>query len=298
MKLPPLTALHYFSVVAKQGSFVGAARQLHVTESAVSRQMKLLTEYYNKALFEKRGRTLVLTHAGVKLAATASSAFESISQVSDQLLAEQSQLTIGVTTSFAIRWLLPRLADFEQKFPQYPVQMQATSSDVALLGKSFDVHISYYLLGKEPLVLKPHKLQDEWLLAVCSPSYLVEGNPYRVEQLSQRRLLLNEMTGRDWRLWGSMLAIEALPAAIDKGLKFEQDDVAIQTAVAGHGIALANLAYIKGEMALGSLVRATNQEAVVIGAHYLSVDKARANAKAVIAFVEWIRHQVTNDKQR
>ena len=294
MKLPPLTALHYFAIVAKQGSFVAAANQLNVTEGAVSRQMKLLTDFYAKALFEKRGRGLVLTPAGTLLAASAYPAFESISQVSNQLLADQTQLTIGVTTSFAIRWLLPKLADFEQQFPEYQVQMQASSSEIATLGKNFDVQISYYLSGSEPHHVKSDKLQDEWLMAVCAPSYLVKGKAFSLEQLCKRRLLLNEMTGRDWRLWANLLNIDSLPAAIDSALKFEQDDVAIQTAVAGHGIALANLAYIEAEIALGSLVPATDQQAVVVGAHYLSVSKARKNAEAVVAFVDWIKSKVAD----
>lgn len=289
MRLPPLTALHYFNVVAKLGSFTAAAKQLCVTEGAVSRQMKLLAEFYAKPLFEKSGRGVALTQSGQLLATTTHSAFESISQVSEQLLADQTQLTINVTTSFAIRWLLPKLADFERRYPEYRLQMQASSSEQALRGKSFDVQISYYLSGSEPAALEADKLQDEWLLAVCAPSYLTDNTKINIQQLGQYRLLLNEMTGRDWRLWGEKLQLDNLSIAIDRGLKFEQDDVAIQTAVAGHGISLANTAYIQSELALGSLVPATDQGPVVTGAHYLSINKARANAAAVRAFTQWIR---------
>jgi LysR family glycine cleavage system transcriptional activator len=292
VKLPPLKALHYFSVAAYQPSFNEAAKLLHVSEGAVSRQMKLLSDYHGKALFEKRGRTMELTEAGRILAASAHAAFDSISQVSNQLLADQTALTINVTTSFAIRWLLPKLGHFERLYPDYRLQMQATSSESALLGKSFDVKISYYLTGQEPANFKEHKLQDEWLMAVCAPNYLKNNTVFSIGELVDCRLLLNEMTGRDWRLWGELLSQVDLP--IERALKFEQDDVAIQAAVAGHGIALANVAYIQSELSLGSLVAATDQAPIVTGAHYLSIAKERQNALAVQAFTNWLKSVVTD----
>lgn len=309
MKLPPLTALYYFSVVARAGSLVAAANQLYVTEGAVSRQMKLLAGFYGKPIFSKKGRSLVLTEQGQLLATTVSAAFESISQVSDQLLADERLLTISVTTSFAIRWLLPKLSDFERQFPQFPVQIQASSSQSALQGKNFDIQISYYLAGCEPLALQQDKLQDEWLMAVCAPSYLESSKlamsraalnseeknaRFSLEQLCEARLLLNEMTGRDWRLWGDVLKLDKIDSAINNALKFEQDDVAIQAAVAGLGVSLANTAYIQNELALGTLVAATNQTAIVAGAHYLSIDKNRERSKAVEAFTQWIRNCAKN----
>ena len=105
-------------------------------------------------------------------------------------------------------------------------------------------------------------------------------------QLAKKKLLLNEMTGRDWRLWAQMLELKPLP--IDSALKFEQDDVAIQAAVAGHGIALANVAYVQREFALGSLVAATTQPSIAVGAHYLQLDPQRQNSPAVQAFCQWL----------
>jgi len=291
LKLPPLTALHYFTCAAKHLSFTKAAAELHVTEGAVSRQMKLLAEYYAKPLFEKNGRGIKLTAQGTLLQSVAFVAFEDIAAVSAALLVSDNQLTINVTTSFAIRWLLPRLFKFEQSYPEYNVQLQATSSVESTRGQAFDVQISYQLQAPVTVHKQRRKLLDEKLLCVCSPSYLVAGAALTLEALGDEKLILNEMTGRDWRLWGDLLNL--LPLPVESALKFEQDDVAIQAAVAGHGIALANVAYIERELSMGSLVPATEQAAIVVGAHYLTIHSARTQSNAVRAFSQWLLAEVT-----
>ena len=293
MKLPPLTALHYFTSAATHLSFSQAALELHVSEGAISRQMKLLAEYYGKALFQKSGRGIILTSKGSLLLSVALPALEDVAVVSAQLQAAITQLTINVTTSFAIRWLLPKLASFERLYPQIEVQLQASSSAESTRGKSFDVQINYQLQSSGAAKKHRRKLLDERLLAVCAPSYLLEGNIINLSQLHSKKLLLNELTGRDWRLWSELLNLTPLP--IERALKFEQDDVAIQTAVAGLGVALANTAYIERELRMGSLVPATSQQAIVVGAHYVNVDPIAASSMAVQAFVDWLFSEVEND---
>ncbi|EPJ43123.1 MAG: hypothetical protein OFPII_43600 [Osedax symbiont Rs1] len=291
MQLPPLTALHYFVIAAKHLSFVKAANELHVTEGAVSRQMKNLAEYYAKPLFVKSGRGIVLSENGILLLAVAESALQKISQVSERLLADDQQITLNATTSFAIRWLLPKLPEFEKLYPQFSIQMLASSSQESTQGKVFDVTIDYYLTAPQINQQNSKKFIDEWLVAVCSPGFLAAqglaiNSPFSVQQLSQQKLILNEISGRDWRLWAKIIGINALPIA--NALKFEQDDVAIQAAVAGHGIALANMAYIEREMSLGSLVAATKQVPIVVGAHYLSIAAGRERSTAICALQNWL----------
>ncbi len=286
MKLPPLNALHYFCIAAEHLSFSRAAAELNVTEGAVSRQMKLLASYYQKPLFRKSGRGVELTDTGRLLLSVSQSAFSNISQVSAQILADESEISICASSSFAIRCLLPNLADFERRYPQYSVQLQASTNEQSLRGKVFDVQINYHLTTSGVSTISEQKLLTEWLLPVCSPGYLPQHKPFSLGQLSGQKLLLNEVTGRDWRLWAKMLELQPLP--IDSALKFEQDDVAIQAAVAGHGIALANIAYVQREMTLGSLVAATVQSPIAVGAHYLQLDPQRENCAAVQAFCLWL----------
>jgi LysR family glycine cleavage system transcriptional activator len=185
----------------------------------------------------------------------------------------------------------PKLAEFEKRYPAYKVQMQASTNDDSIRGKAFDVQICYFLNASERVEKHLLKFMDEWLVAVCAPSYLEKNGLdsttlFSLEQLAKQKLILNEMTGRDWQQWARKLSLGPLP--IKHALKFEQDDVAIQAAVAGHGIALANVAYIQREMSLGSLVAATEQAPIVIGAHYLKIAATRRQAKVVDAFCRWL----------
>ena len=289
VKLPPLNALHYFCIAAEQLSFSRAAAELNVTEGAISRQMKLLTSYYQKPLFRKSGRGVELTDSGRLLLAVSSRALSSISQVSTQMLSAESEISICASSSFTIRCLLPNLADFERRHPQYSVQLQASINEQSLRGKVFDVQIKYHLTAATVSTKTEQKLLTEWLLPVCSPSHLKQQKPFSLVQLASQKLLLNELTGRDWRLWAQMLELDPLP--MDSALKFDQDDVAIQAAVAGHGIALANVAYVQRELAMGSLVAATEQSPIAVGAHYIQLDPQRENSVAVQAFCQWLHEQ-------
>ena len=290
MKLPPLTALHYFTSAAKNLSFSQAVKELHISEGAISRQMKLLADYYGRALFQKNGRGITLTADGRLLLSMALPALEDIAAVSAQLRAPSSQLTINVTTSFAIRWLLPKLVSFARSYPHIDVQLQASSSEESTRGKLFDIQISYQLLSRRGPNKHQRKLLDERLLVVCSPSYLEQGEIIPLGELHTKKLLLNELTGRDWQRWSELLNLAALP--IESALKFEQDDVAIQAAVAGHGLALANMVYIERELSLGSLVPATSQVALVVGAHYVNVHPVAAHSNSVTAFVAWLYSEI------
>lgn len=292
MKLPPLTALCYFTVAADHNSFKAAALHFSVTEGAVSRQIKLLEQFYQQPLFKRAGRGVQLTDAGARLAAVSTPSLQQISQVSEQLLGHQSALTIAVTTSFAIRWLMPRLSTFEQLHSDVQLNIQATKQPDH--GQAaFDAAIVYQLGNPfgDNVTPPAHSqlLMAEWLIPVCTPNMLPNGQPIDLAQLDQFRLIFNEATGRDWRSW--LHVVKSATAKLDNALRFEHDDTAIQAAVAGHGIALANLAYIENELKMGSLVAAVNQPPLPIGAHYLIRQPHRPQTEQLSTFTDWLLNQ-------
>ncbi len=294
MKLPPLKALVYFNAAAEHMSFKAAALDMHVTEGAVSRQIKLLEQYHGQLLFERVGRGVRLTDTGRRLLSVSEHAMRQISQVSEEICGYAQQFTLSVTTSFAIRWLLPRLADFEAKQPNYPINLQTRKNPREIPGIRFDASIIYVLgnpfTSSASIPENSHFIMAEWLVPVCSPMLLADAKCIPLSSLEQFRLIFNEPTGRDWRLW-----LESVPEAkvhCDTALRFEHDDTAIQAAVAGHGIALANLAYIENELKMGSLVPAVDQTPIAIGAHYLISEPDRAELAHVMAFTLWLKETV------
>lgn len=290
MKLPPLTALRHFNAAATHLSFRQAAEELCVTEGAVSRQMKLLEGYFDTQLFERVARGVRLTDAGLQLHAGSGAALQQIAAISDELLGAASQFTLSVTTSFAIRWLLPRLNLFEQAYPNYPINLQAVKDPTFVARQQFDASIIYALGNPFDTDVTPptngHRIMVEWLQPVCSPTLLDGSVPLSPMDLEQFRIIFNEHTGRDWRHWLGVMT--SAKVRLETALRFEHDDTAIQAAVAGHGIALANMAYIRNELEMGSLVPAVGCDPLPIGAHYLVSSPSKSDLPQVKAFRQWI----------
>ncbi len=314
MKLPPLTAIRHFNSAATHLSFKVAAGELCVTEGAISRQIKLLEDYIGSALFMRVHRGVQLTDEGRKLHAVTDSALFHIAQVSEELRGIAPQFTLSVTTSFAIRWLMPRLFQYETLYPNHPVNLQAVSYPELSPVKHFDASI-IYLLGnpfedKARVPENGQRIMVEWLLPVCAPNFLArnlaedKGGDKVIEpgidlgidlgielyielgDLEQHRIIFNEPTGRDWRSWAGKL--DNARINLDTALRFEHDDTAIQAAVAGHGIALANLAYISNELEMGSLVPAVSCDPLPIGAHYLISEPGKSALSHVKVFRDWL----------
>src|SRR3546814_3233855 len=126
-------------------------------------------------------------------------------------------------------------------YSQYPPPQRMDSSIIYLLDPP----------GNDPRL---HHIIDEYLIPVCAPRLLPAGQLIEVAQLAGQRLIFNESTGRDWRRWAHAVGTQDL--AWDEAIKLDSDDAAIQAAVAGHGIALANIIFISNELRLGHLTLA------------------------------------------
>ncbi len=306
MKLPPMTAIRHFTVAASHLSFKEAARELCVTEGAISRQIKLLEEYFGCALFLRLHRGVQLSDEGRKLYDVTDQALSQIAQVSNEILGGVSTFTLSVTTSFAIRWLMPRLSGFEVLYPHIPISLQTVTYPGTAQNRRFDASIIYQLGDPaektSPVPENGELIMIEWLLPVCAPGYLEEHlvmndiheKALSLQDLKDHRVIFNEPTGRDWRSWA--IKSGGIDLALDRALKFEHDDTAIQAAVAGHGIALANLAYVSNELKLGSLVPAVACKALPIGAHYLVTEKGKTRLPHVETFRDWLMTMVENFK--
>ncbi|MCW8832244.1 MAG: LysR family transcriptional regulator, partial [Colwellia sp.] len=172
MKLPPLTALTYFNAAALQLSFKAAAKQFCVTEGAISRQIKLLEEYYGKPLFVRTRRGVQLTDAGQRLISVIEPAIQKIFQISQEIRGYSPQFTLSVTTSFAIRWLLPRLANFEATHPNFPINIQAAKNPQKIQSVDYGASIIYVLgdpyHSEATIPANGHFVMAEWLIPVCS----------------------------------------------------------------------------------------------------------------------------------
>lgn len=169
MKLPPLKALPVFEAVARLNSFTLAAEELAVSQSAVSHRIKQLESYLGEKLFWRRGRTLLLTDDGRQYLDAIGSALLQIERASEQFLgAEEAQLRLSVFSSFAVRWLVPRLPELQRLHPQLQVSLEMTTDNPVLSDRVADGFIT---TRPDSPAYSCELLYVERLFPVCSHEY-------------------------------------------------------------------------------------------------------------------------------
>lgn len=171
-RLPPLNAVKAFEAAARHLSFTRAAEELFVTQAAVSHQIKALEDFLGLKLFRRKNRSLLLTEEGQSYFLDIKDIFIQLADATDRLLARSAigSLTVSMSPSFAIQWLVPRLAKFSEKNPDIDVRIKAVDTEASSLTDDVDVAI-YYGLGNWP-GLRADKLRNEVLIPVCSPMLL------------------------------------------------------------------------------------------------------------------------------
>src|ERR1700722_7430601 len=171
--LPPLNAIRSFEAAARRGSFAQAAADLNVTHWAIGKQIRLLEDWLGMPLFERRPRQIVLTDEGAEFLAEVTAAFSRLSAATAKLIRHRTTrrvsglVRINVPTSFALRWLIPRLPDFQTAFPNIEVRISTTSRKLRYVGSAFDLGIR--LGAVQPAGLKSEILMWDRRLPACNP---------------------------------------------------------------------------------------------------------------------------------
>jgi LysR family glycine cleavage system transcriptional activator len=241
MRLPPLNALRAFEAAARHGSFVHAAQELHVTQGAVSRHVKLLEEHLGVTLFRRLPRGLELTAAAHKLLPKISASFEMIMEGANEATGLTYELKVIAPATLANRWLMPRLARFKQLHSEVQISVGLLRSgwDEFYRG-SFDVAISCPGDDRILAELEEVRIRRERLTPVCAPALAAGKFPLKEPRdLKDHVLLHPNPDPYDWRKY---LDLTGLSGEIDfrKGQFYETMEMAIQAAIGGLGVAIAD----------------------------------------------------------
>lgn len=295
--LPPLNALRSFDAVARLGSFAAAAADLHVTHWAVGKQVRLLEDWFGVPLFERRARGVVLTDAGAALLEDVSGAFGCLSASVARLRQPDAArriagvVRVNVLPSFAVCWLLPRLADFHARYPGIDVHLTTTSRKLRYIGDAFDIGVRSGDAAV-PGVLS-RTLMADLRLPACSPA-LLQRHPVRtVADLRHHALLHAASTRGAWDHWLKEAGMPALRAA--RNIEFEHTYLQLTAAVEGLGMTLASLPLIQRDLAAGRLVCPLPGPLWRAPDYTLAVNDARAADEAVLAFEAWIVMMAAQD---
>lgn len=251
-KLPSLNGLKAFEVAARHHSFRLAAEELGVTQGAVAQQVRGLEAELGVKLFERMPRTLVLTGEGRGYIADIRRAFEIIAQATGDLRPQPIRLTISTTPTFASKWLIPRLPDFTARYPDLDLHILATERMSGFQADGVDLAVRY---GRPPFGpgLATELLFEQEIIAVCSPVLLRDRKPPKTSEQLADYVLLHD-AHNSWPEFIDRHFGRAAQASY-KGISFNQTSHAIEAAIAGQGIVLANRDFVARDMAEGRLTQ-------------------------------------------
>ena len=285
-RLPPLKALRVFEASARSLSFTKAAEELFVTQAAVSHQIKALEEFLGIKLFRRRNRALLLTEEGQSYFADIKDIFAALQDATDKLLSrsEKGALTISLPPSFAIQWLVPRLADFNRHEPDIDVRIKAVDRDEGSLVDDVDVAI-YYGKGHWP-DLRADKLYQEFLIPLCSPALLKESQPLAKLEDLQFHTLLHDSSRKDWKQYLKENQVESVK--VNQGPIFSHSTMVLQAAALGQGVALGNNVLAQPELDAGRLVAPFDKVLMTQQAFYLVCHDNQAEVGRIARFREWM----------
>jgi LysR family glycine cleavage system transcriptional activator len=255
--LPPTNALVVFEAAGRHMNFTRAAKELDVTQSAVSRQIQLLEEFLGFSVFQRQSRGLSLTPEGERLHRAVTMGLEHVANVSADLRRQRGpgELTVATSVAFASYWLMARIAKFRGLHPEIDIRLVAASPVYDLASEGIDIAVRYGP-GEWPGV-KATRLFDNEIWPVCSPRYLEKaGMLSKPSDFLHHSLLHLAKFDRNWVTWDSFLeaiGVEGEPQG--RGFTFDNYMVLIQSALRGEGIALCGRRLAEDFIEQGDLVR-------------------------------------------
>ncbi|HEX7030222.1 MAG TPA: transcriptional regulator GcvA [Gammaproteobacteria bacterium] len=287
--LPPLNALRAFDAAARHLSLTRAAAELHVTHGAVSRQIKELEGFLGRTLFHRRPRGLELTSEGRLLAFTAGKVFEDLREAVLALrdVRQPGVITVSTVPSLAARWLVPRIAAFQAKCPDYEVRVGTSHQLVDFRRDGVDLALRYGRGGWRGVYSERLFAPREF--PVCAPSLLEGARPLRKPDDLAHFPLIHDMGFGNWAQW--LAAAGAKNVVAPRGLVLQDMNVVLQAAIEGQGVALASPALVHADLRAGRLVRPFTVDIPVELSFYIVCEPGREISPELAPFLDWLREE-------
>ena len=292
MKLPPMNALRAFEAVSRLGSVSKAAEELCVSQGAVSQQLRNLEGHLDRELFVRTPNSFKLSEDGEEFAEVVQRSLEDISLAAGKVKREKTQRTLNISVGLGIadKWLMPKLGDFYELYPDVTIALDRNRNFVTFKNDGIDAAIRF---GDG----KFEDLQSVFLFsctkfAVASPDYISEhgkldelANPKRHRLIDCRRgsKELDAMCG----LWEDV--VDSGYTGLEEQIIILPDDYqALNAAIHGRGIALTFNYLMEDEIAAGNIVYANSQPVPFRGGFYfVSPTDVRPN-RNLDAFRDWL----------
>jgi DNA-binding transcriptional LysR family regulator len=283
-----LRAVQAFGAVARAGSVVGAAGELAVSPSAISHLIRQLERRVGAVLFVRAGRGLTLTADGDRLAAAVVPALAAISDALSGFARRGTELRISTISTFAVRWLIPRLSRFQSRHPDVEIFLSTSTRAVDLSQETFDCAIRF---GRGDFGgIASEVLYTEELVPACSPQWRTANAIRSLKDLRRARLLHSRARRQDWNRWLTAQGITTIDT--DAGPIFETRDLAIQAAIGQMGIAIVDPRFIEVELAAGQLIVPFDRRLPLDTGYWLVWRPGRESSRPLSAFRRWLSQEL------
>ena len=292
--LPPLRALTAFEAAARLGSFRAAATELGITRSAVSHQVKLLEDRMGLTLFRRDARRAELTTVGQSYYPTIKDAFDMIEAHTKAVKPStlDNELTIQVYVTVALKWLIPRLHDFERRFPDMKVRLSTSYLDWDFDERNVDVGV----------VLARNKYPDHYyaplfqsmLVPVCSPKLMQGENALKTPDDLRKHKLIDVYTAEeDWQIWLDGANVQTTKT--QNRLSVDSYILAQEAAIEGRGVAMTIGPFASEEIKLGRLVQPFPLRVPHKHQWYFACNAEHRKKNKIKRFEDWLMKQVATD---
>ena len=292
-RLPPPNWLRAFEVAARHLSFTGAARELHVTPSAVSQQVRLLEQHLREPLFHRLPRGLQLTAAGAAFLPAVNDAFESMAVRASEVFSRNRRgvLAVRMNTVFAVCWLAPRLVSFCAAYPSIGLRINTSVWPGDSESDAFALEVR--LGAGEWPGMRADLIVEETMTPVCAPSACEGEDALRVPADLARSTLLQVIGNREgWPAWLDAAGVTFRKSDQVNGVGAEvlldTSAVALEMAAAGVGVALGHRSLLSGYFETGRLVAPFALELGCQEAFYLVSPEGRVDTPDAAAFRAWL----------
>ncbi|MBL9074087.1 LysR substrate-binding domain-containing protein [Tabrizicola sp.] len=292
--LPSINSLVVFEAAGRLGSFTSAARELRMTQAAVSYAVHRLEEHLGTALFLREHRRVRLSEAGARFHADVSIGLQHIQRSAQDLraVAAGGHVTLSCSTAFAAFWMVPRMAQLRADLPEIDLRIQTADRDLDLVGEGIPLAIRGGDPGDWPQY-QAAPLAAEEIYPVCGAGYLAGRDlPRMAAELLEHQLIHLEEPHRSaatWRDWFASAGIEG--RRVPKGLQINDYVLVVQSVIAGQGIALGWRHLVEGLVDQGVLVRLSDH-ALTTGLQFHVIwPRAATLSRAALEVRDWLLAQ-------
>ncbi len=286
-RLPPLNTLRLFEAAGRHLSFKQAAAELNLTPSAVSHGIQTLEDWLGVDLFLRGHRSLELTAAGVAYLPKVRDALHALATATEAVPGRKpsGRLSVSVAPSFGLRWLMPRLPRFQALHPTIEISLDTASRQVEFPRDGIDLAIR---MGRGDWQdLYAVQLVVEELVPVCAPA--VAAQIASLDDLRSRTLLHVVNISEDWAAWAALAGAEL---DLDRGLRMDTIQMALEAAAQGLGVAIGRLPLMAGDLAAGRLVPVLGPPRRCQTGYWLVTGRDSLARPEVAAFRDWIRAEL------